>query len=907
MHSATPLDDPIRLPPPQPETTRSSFPLWALVVPVAGAVVFWQVTGSPTVLWFAALGPLVAVAAMLDAARVSRRDRRRSAARAADALRDATAELARRHGLERAELWRATPDAARLLGEPDDLWRPGPSRDVVVVGSGGAPSRVRVEGEAAAEFRRAAATVADAPVTVPLTAGIAIVGPPAAAASVARALVVQICLVHPPGEVRIAAAAEEWALRLPHAAASRGRRLWWGSGSPPADADVAIVCAGPSAPPPQCAAVVRLVDVDEALLAYAGSSVTIRPEPLGLGQAAGLVELLRERAATARGDGIVPIAFDDLPAPRPEGLPAVLGAGVGGIVEVDLVDDGPHAVVVGMTGSGKSELLVTWVAALARSLPPARVNFLLVDFKGGRAFDALSSLPHVTGVVTDLDERNAVRAVDSLTAEVRRRERVLADLGARDIAEVADAMPRLVIVVDEYAALTSAHPTMHDVFADIAARGRALGLHLVLATQRAAGFREAVLANAPLRIALRVADAADSRTVLGSADAAELPGGHGERGTALVKRPADAQPRPLRTSLCPPAAISAIARAAEGAAPARRPWLPPLPQRVALAELRRPDAVVLGLADEPAEQRQRVVTLDPQAPGLAVLGRAGSGRTTLLRTIAAQTAPDRLCWVPDDPESAWDVIAGLDDVPSGWVVIVDDLDRLLGRLPEDYAAEAARSLERAARDARSRGIRLACAAQRVTGAVGRILDQLPDRALLAVVSRSEHVAFGGEASHHDPAAPAGRGRWGGALVQFADAGGFLPPREAIRPPGEFEPRYATAFVAPPTAAAHAALEHWRRQGIEVVGVEQTTALRRGRVVWGAPDAWIGRWRSAASASAGRCQLVVDASCAGELRLLTGSRDLPPFATPGGGRAWVFDTRSDRVRRVTLPGARSPAR
>lgn len=900
MHPTVSLDAPIRFPSLRPDPQRPPFPVWALVVPAAGAVILWQITGSPTVLWFAALGPLVAVATLLDGARVARRERRRSAARAEADLRAAHAELDERHALERADRWRATPGLAGLLVAPDDLWRPRPGREVLVVGSGDAPSHTGVEGDAPPDFRRAAATVRRAPITVPLEVGVAVVGSVAPAASIARALVLQICLVHAPGEVSVVAATEEWARDLPHTSTPGGLRLWWGTGAPPPDADIVIVCADSAAPPPRCGAVVRVTGVDDAVLGYGGSSTTIRPESIGREQAAATVALLRERAAAVAADHMASLTFDELPTPRGAGLTAVLGAGRGEPVEIDLVEDGPHAVVVGVTGSGKSELLVTWIAALARRLPPAQVNFLLIDFKGGRAFDALSCLPHVAGVVTDLDERNAVRAIESLRAEVRHRERVLAELGARDIAETDDALPRLVVVVDEYAALTAAHPAMHDVFADIAARGRALGMHLVLATQRAAGFREAVLANAPLRIALRVSDVAESRAVLGSAEAAALPGGRDDRGAALVRRPADAQPHLVRVSRCPPAAIEDIARAAAEAHPARRPWLPPLPDRIELAGLRQEDAVVLGLADEPAEQRRRAVVLDRRAPGAAVLGRAGSGRTTLLRTIAAQVSPGQVCWVPADLESAWDVIAVLDDVPEGWVIVVDDLDRLLGSLPDDYSAAAATMLERVARDARSRGIQFVCAAQRVTGAVGRIVDHLPDRAVLTAVSRSEHVAFGGDASHHDPSAPAGRGRWSGALVQFADPGESRPLRHDAGGPGVFEPRCATAFVAPPTGATHALLAHWREQGVEISTVDQTTSLRPGRVVWGTPEAWMGRWRAAAAGAQGRCQLVVDAASAGDFRLVTGNRELPPYAAPGRRRGWMIDTRTDRVRRVVLP-------
>ncbi|MBG0719495.1 cell division protein FtsK, partial [Microbacterium sp. 2C] len=254
---------------------------------------------------------------------------------------------------------------------------------------------------------------------------------------------------------------------------------------------------------------------------------------------------LAERAATLGQRLDAAVAWEDLPeAAAPGSLAAVVGVSGGEPVTLDLVADGPHAVVIGVTGSGKSELLTTWILGMCRSRSPREVSFLLVDFKGGRTFDALAALPHVTGVLTDLDEERALRAVESLRAEIRHRERVLEAAGARDVAEAGDALARLVIVVDEYAALVSVHPGLHDLFADIAARGRALGMHLVLASQRAAGaFRDGVLANAPLRIALRVTDAADSRAILGQDDAARLPGTPATRGTALIRCAADAGPR----------------------------------------------------------------------------------------------------------------------------------------------------------------------------------------------------------------------------------------------------------------------------------------------------------------------------------------------------------------------------
>src|SRR5690606_26099692 len=151
------------------------------------------------------------------------------------------------------------------------------------------------------------------------------------------------------------------------------------------------------------------------------------------------------------------------------------------------------------------------------------------------AFDALNVLPHVTAVITDLDGEGACRGVESLRAELRRREAVLAQAGARDLARPGVQVPLLGVVVDEFAALVAEHPELVEVFTDIAARGRALGMHLVLGTQRATGvFREALMANCPLRLSLRVSDTADSRVVVGSDEAAQLPGDLASRGLAIV-------------------------------------------------------------------------------------------------------------------------------------------------------------------------------------------------------------------------------------------------------------------------------------------------------------------------------------------------------------------------------------
>lgn len=369
------------------------------------------------------------------------------------------------------------------------------------------------------------------------------------------------------------------------------------------------------------------------------------------------------------------------------GARSVIGMGTSGLVSVDLASDGPHALIAGTTGAGKSELLRTIVAGLALAHAPDELNLLLIDYKGGAAFAECARLPHVAGLVTDLDPYRTQRALRSLRAELRRRERLFAAVGADDLhgyrsRRTTEPVPRLVIAVDEFATLADELPDFVSGLVNVARMGRSLGLHLVLATQRPGGVvSPEIRSNTDLRIALRVADPAESREVIGSPLAASiergLPGrGYLRTGTALTcfqtayASGIDARdvpavrvelldawrraPEPAVTSgdtdLARLAAAVTAAAHERGSAPARSPWPPPLPAALPRAELdlpTRPRTVVLGRVDLPDEQRQVALEFDLASPGsLLVAGAARSGRTSALTGLAigAATAcsPDEL-------------------------------------------------------------------------------------------------------------------------------------------------------------------------------------------------------------------------------------------------------------------------
>jgi DNA segregation ATPase FtsK/SpoIIIE, S-DNA-T family len=210
-------------------------------------------------------------------------------------------------------------------------------------------------------------------------------------------------------------------------------------------------------------------------------------------------------------------------------LATPIGVAEDGLFGIDFSADGPHGLVGGTTGAGKSELLRTLVAGLAAGVDPDHLTFVLVDFKGGSAFDECARLPHTVGMVTDLDQHLAERALRCLEAELRHRERVLRDAGAVDLPDylrkgLPAALPRLVVIIDEFATLKADLPEFIDALVGVAQRGRSLGVHLLLATQRPQGaISDNIRANTNLRIALRVQERTDSSDVIDVPDAAGIP------------------------------------------------------------------------------------------------------------------------------------------------------------------------------------------------------------------------------------------------------------------------------------------------------------------------------------------------------------------------------------------------
>ena len=378
--------------------------------------------------------------------------------------------------------------------------------------------------------------------------------------------------------------------------------------------------------------------------------------------------------------------------------------GKGDVVSLDLHEKahGPHGLVAGTTGSGKSELIQTYILSLALNFHPHDVAFLLIDYKGGGMAHLFKDLPHLLGTITNLDGNQSMRALASINAELKRRQRLFAQHEVNHInqyqkkvklGQASEPLPHLFLISDEFAELKSNQPEFMKELVSTARIGRSLGIHLILATQKPSGVvDEQIWSNSRFKLALKVADRSDSMEMLKTADAADitqvgrayLQVGNNEvyelfqsaySGADYRENKTDAgiedqplylindlgQYQILNPDLSGLSEIDTIKEVASeldavvahitkvsqdlNLTPLPRPWLPPLPERINVQELAQPVntssdlSFTFGLADLPHEQKQEPVTITLSQEGhVALYGSPGSGKTSFLQTAVMELA-----------------------------------------------------------------------------------------------------------------------------------------------------------------------------------------------------------------------------------------------------------------------------
>jgi S-DNA-T family DNA segregation ATPase FtsK/SpoIIIE len=630
------------------ETSDIRFPWIGASAPLIASVALWVLTGSPISLLFGLLSPVTLVAHFIDARRTARRREARRLRNVAQAEEERSAQRA-------AEIARATEQYPAA----HDLAQLVPS------------VRRRNENHAEPKGIRLGLRADGHPLIVSATDGLVIEGASPHARAVRRAITAQVW----------------WAMRNPHGKLDEVVTPRSGSGrwlvDVPDDSDerggARITVVDRDAP-----GVMPDIVVPDELTAQQLAQLRVvlerHTEP-------GVANLQRRSHHSDHSTQAVDIGF----------------ARDGTSIELDISRDGPHVAISGTTGSGKTSFIVGWILELAARMTPRQLEIAIIDFKGGIDYGPLAELSHCVGIATDVDDGSIDRALEGLRFELIRREAQLRST----VEDERDALPRLVVVLDEFRATVAAHPLAAAVVIDLVARGRALGVHVVLSTQRAStSISDDIMANVPLRIAFRALSREESRFMVGR-DAAltELR----EPGDAVISGLAS-EPIVFRAHSAPaPPANPALTKIEN--LPRRRLWMPALPTRVSLADVAQlterahprgepavdvtHGTVALGIADSPETQDWQRAFIDLGEPGHVLMtGSRRSGRTNAVTLIASQVlsagsisgSDQRLSW-PRDGFDLWDQLDERSVSRHGVAaenVVVDGLELVLASVAIEF-------------------------------------------------------------------------------------------------------------------------------------------------------------------------------------------------------------------------------
>lgn len=330
----------------------------------------------------------------------------------------------------------------------------------------------------------------------------------------------------------------------------------------------------------------------------------------------------------------------------------------GDLLCLDLHEDahGPHGLVAGTTGSGKSELLQSYILSMALNYHPYEVSFVIIDFKGGGMANQVAGLPHLIGTITNLDKEELSRSLMSIKAELLRRQKVFAKYSVNNIDDYMDCykagsapipLPHLILVVDEFAELKREQPDFMQKLISVATIGRSLGVHLILATQKPGGqVDEQIRSNINFQMCLKVASAADSKEVIKSDHASHLvdPGraylrvGNNEVFELFQSGYSGAEVMSSNGTKITQMqdAIDYIKEYCEanGIEKLQDIFLPPLRKRIEYPmpdNTEEPYTIPLGEYDDPENQYQGQFNVDPFSKNIIVIGSSGTGKTNMLQ------------------------------------------------------------------------------------------------------------------------------------------------------------------------------------------------------------------------------------------------------------------------------------
>ena len=406
----------------------------------------------------------------------------------------------------------------------------------------------------------------------------------------------------------------------------------------------------------------------------------------------------------------------------------------------DLVACGPHTVVWGATGSGKSVSVVSLVSSMVNQYSPRDLALVVIDFKGGAGLAPLRLAPHTIGWVTDLDPGKSHRVMLGLRTEMVKREQILATREVSDVSKLPKdvEMPRLVVVVDEVAWLLTNHPGWADVLADVLARGRSLGIHVVLSTQRVSGvLTRTMMANIALRVCGLVRDEQElSEWMPGVRKelAGEAP--RMKPGEVVISA-GDAYPELHEVQMVTPTSSSQSPGTWQVWAddlPTLYPWAP----------------TSFGLVECVENQTHHEASYRPGDGSLLIVGDAGSGRTTASYAIGGLY--DRVFLGPPHAAEAWIALRSLTGTECA--VVIDNVDVMLqqaGSEAEAFLLDALENFDGAL-----------ILSVKPEHRASRTVARLAPHTVLLSIAKSEQAALWNAQASTIP----GRGIWRGDCVQI---------------------------------------------------------------------------------------------------------------------------------------------